>query len=99
MNKIQKVIVLFYILTVTYLGSYVPMVKSWPCGCKYMCKAWIWKKPPLLFDISPNQSESGGVATIDWSIDWRRLVTRLLVASMIALLAFVFVGGKKNVAD
>lgn len=96
MNRKQKIVIALYILTLVYLFSYLPLVKSFPCGCKFMTKAWVWGDKPLIFDLHTNPSVNGKTTLVCWSIDWRRLAPRLLSASIIALLVFVFVRGKKN---
>jgi hypothetical protein len=100
LKRNQKIVIAVYILTLAYLFTYMPLVKSFPCGCKFMTRAWVWGDKPLIFDLHTNPNANGNIVPSSWSIEWWRLAPRLLAASIIALLMFVFVGGKKNgVAD
>jgi hypothetical protein len=91
LNKKQKFIALFYFSLMLYLLSSVPMVKSWPCGCRFWCEIRIWEKPPLLFD-----SSVGHVASADWSIDWWVIAVRLFVLTALFLVAFVLARGRRK---
>jgi hypothetical protein len=89
LNRKQKIVLVLYILTLAYLGSSVPMLKTWPCGCMYMCETWIWEKPPLLFDFSSHNGEEEDGISVNWSIDWWRIGQRFLISTSIFLVIFI----------
>ncbi len=93
-NRNQKIVIALYTLAVACIFSYLPLIHSFPCGCKFMTQGWVWEKPPLLFDIHAKSDKKSVSAS--WSIDWRRLAPRLLIASIIALVAFLLMGVDKN---
>ena len=84
MNRKQKIVIVLYCLTLAYLFSYLHMVISFPCGCVFRYEGWFWEEKPHVSDFDYN--ESGEIA---WSIDWRYLMPKLTVATIIALSLFL----------
>jgi hypothetical protein len=89
LNRKQKIVLVFYILTLAYLGASVPMLKAWPCGCMYRCETLIWEKPPLLFDLGSHDNEAEDGISVNWSIDWWRIGQRLSISTVIFLVIFM----------
>lgn len=98
LNRMQKIIIVVYLFVLAFLFLHPPLVKSFPCGCKFTTQAWLWGDKPLVFDFHPNPSMNSSITLGDWSIDWQRLAPRFLVASVIALFALVLVRKKYDVA-
>jgi hypothetical protein len=90
MNRKRKIILAVYILTLIYLFSYLPMVYPMACGCKFSYKAWFWEKGPSLYGMSARKGAEP--VRLAWYIDWQTLVPKLLIATISALLAFVWIG-------
>lgn len=89
LNRKRIIVLLIYILTIAYYFSHLPMVKSMPCGCAFKHSAFIWEKSPPIFDLSTGKE-------VKWSIDWWRLAPKVLAATIIALLAFIWIGDEKS---
>ena len=96
LNKKQKFILLLYFIILISLLSQVPRIKSWPCGCTFRCETWIWEEPPLLFDTSFGHGEQGGVALIQWPIDWRRIAFRISIPTFLVLFAIVLTRDRRK---
>ena len=94
LSRKRMVVIVIYVLTLVYLLSYLPMVKSFSCGCKIKYTGWFWEKGPLLFDLNPDKNSQP--VQSGWSIDWRLLVPKVLVATIIAFLIFICIGDDKS---
>jgi hypothetical protein len=93
-DRNQKIVIVIYVLVLVGLFSYLPMVKTFRCGCAFMTQGWIWEKPALLYDMHAGPDKKPVPTT--WSVDWRRLAPRLVGVSIIAFLAFFMMGGTEN---
>jgi hypothetical protein len=96
LNRKRKFIILFYLGALLYLLSSVPMIKSWPCGCTFRCETWIWEKTPLLFDSSGAHSDSEGVVSLNWSIDWWLIAVRFSMVTVPFLVVFAFLRDRRK---
>jgi hypothetical protein len=90
MNRKRKIVLAVYILTLIYLFSYLPMVYPMSCGCKFTYKAWFWETGPPLYGVSARKGAEP--VRLAWYIDWQTLAPKVLIATIIALLAFVWIG-------
>jgi hypothetical protein len=88
-------VAVIYFLVLLWLISFVPMVKSFPCGCTFKHMGFILESPPLLFDSSVEPTENGSSPEVAWSIDWLRLGKRMSTLTSIALLAFILARDRK----
>jgi len=93
MDRIQKVIILLYILTVAIICLSAPRVKYFSDGCKFMTETWIWNEPILLLDIGP---DSGDDIQANWSIDWRRIGIRLSIPTIIFIVALILTRSRRR---
>jgi hypothetical protein len=55
----------------------------------FRSETWIWEKPPLLFDLSSHNSDEEDGISVNWSIDWWRIVRRLSISTAIFLVIFM----------
>jgi hypothetical protein len=90
MNRKRKIVLAVYILTLVYLFSYLPMVRPMSCGCKFGYKAWFWEAGPSLYGVSARKGAEP--VRLAWFIDWQTLVPKVLIATISALLVFVWIG-------
>ncbi len=96
LKRKQKIVLAVYVFTLVYLFTYLPWIISLPCGDIVTTKAWVWEEKPLFIELNITSGNNEVPAPTNWSIDWRRLIPRLLVASFIVLLTFIFMGDRKN---
>jgi hypothetical protein len=90
LNRKRMAAFAIYALALAYLFSYLPMVYPMSCGCKFSYKAWFWETGPSLYGVSVR--EGAEPVRLAWYIDWQTLVPKVLIATIIALLAFVWIG-------
>lgn len=91
LNRKRMAVLLIYMLALACLFSHLPMVKKLSCGCQFRYEGWFWNEGPYLYALRPD-----GTAHLTWDIDWQRLLPRLLVATLAALLAFIWIGDEKS---
>jgi hypothetical protein len=79
---------------ITYLLSYLPMVYTMSDGCKFRYQSWFWETEPELYSL-PHRKDAQPIR-LAWSIDWQALSQKVLIVTIIALLAFVWIGDSKS---
>jgi hypothetical protein len=92
LNVKQKIVLAVYLLTLVYLFSYLPFIKTLPCGCTFKSRGWIWAEPPILIDLRAEPTEEGVPLALKWSIDWGRQITRMLIITAVCLVFFLYCG-------
>ncbi len=94
LNRKEMAVLVIYALALAYLFSYLTMVKTFSCGCEYRYTGWFWEKGPLLYDLG--SGKDGEPVQLAWSIDWWRLIEKVTVATITALLAFIWIGDSNS---